>query len=361
MKPTRFRKIAAHFAKLRIAVIGDLCLDRYLEIDAGRPETSIETGLPVFNVTRVRSQPGASGTIINNLVALGIGEILPVAFTGEDGEGWELRRALASQAGVNTRHVLETPLRRTFTYTKPLMMPSTVPPKVHRTGRSKGGPGSGAPRVAVPRELNRLDFKNWSSTPRAVEDALIRSIRSLGRSVDAFILLDQVDVPDTGVLTARVLDAVGGIAARKPGLLILADSRRGFRHFPPVGFKMNGSELGRAVGMAHRSDVEWIQQQAAAIASQTGRHVFVTMAEEGMVGADAGGSTAHVTALPTRGPIDIVGAGDSVTANLTAALLGGATLHEALEIANAAASVVIHQVGTTGTASVAQTRALVCQ
>jgi bifunctional ADP-heptose synthase (sugar kinase/adenylyltransferase) len=47
-----------------------------------------------------------------------------------------------------------------------------------------------------------------------------------------------------------------------------------------------------------------------------------------------------------------------VTANLTAALAAGATLREAIELANAAASIVIHQLGTTGTASVAQIRGL---
>jgi len=51
-----------------------------------------------------------------------------------------------------------------------------------------------------------------------------------------------------------------------------------------------------------------------------------------------------------------VGAGDAVTANLAAALAARATLREAIELANAAASVVIHQLGTTGTASVAEIR-----
>ncbi|MBM3870454.1 MAG: carbohydrate kinase, partial [Verrucomicrobia bacterium] len=66
----------------------------------------------------------------------------------------------------------------------------------------------------------------------------------------------------------------------------------------------------------------------------------------------------HVPCHPLRGPIDIVGAGDAVTANLTAALAAGATLREAIAIANAAASVVLHQLGTTGTASVSQIRKL---
>ncbi len=45
-----------------------------------------------------------------------------------------------------------------------------------------------------------------------------------------------------------------------------------------------------------------------------------------------------------------------MTANLAAALAAGADLREALEMANAAASVVIHQLGTTGTADVPDIR-----
>jgi len=48
-----------------------------------------------------------------------------------------------------------------------------------------------------------------------------------------------------------------------------------------------------------------------------------------------------VPTLPVRGEIDIVGAGDAVSANLTAALAAHATLREALELASAAASIVI--------------------
>ena len=67
-----------------------------------------------------------------------------------------------------------------------------------------------------------------------------------------------------------------------------------------------------------------------------------------------GGRPDHVPAHPVRGPIDIVGAGDAVTANLAAALAARASLREAMELAMAAASVVVHQLGTTGTASIAQ-------
>ena len=94
MNADRFAAITGAYSKLKIGVVGDFFLDRYLEIDPSKGEISIETGLPVHNVVRVRSQPGAAGTIVNNLAALGVGTIPVVGFCGDDGEGYELRAAL---------------------------------------------------------------------------------------------------------------------------------------------------------------------------------------------------------------------------------------------------------------------------
>jgi bifunctional ADP-heptose synthase (sugar kinase/adenylyltransferase) len=98
--PARFDAITGRYAGLRIAVAGDFCLDRYLEIDPAKTEVSIETGLPVHNVINVRSQPGGAGTILNNLVALGMRAIVPLGLAGDDGEGYELCRALAAMRCV---------------------------------------------------------------------------------------------------------------------------------------------------------------------------------------------------------------------------------------------------------------------
>src|SRR5262245_45939 len=101
MNLERFKDITEKFSKLRIAVLGDFCLDRYLEIDPEKKEISIETRLPVYNVVKVRAQCGGAGTILNNLSALGVAEIFPVGFCGDDGEGYELQRAMRSQPRVN--------------------------------------------------------------------------------------------------------------------------------------------------------------------------------------------------------------------------------------------------------------------
>jgi rfaE bifunctional protein kinase chain/domain len=336
MDTERFETISGHYPGLNIAVFGDFCLDRYLEIDPGRHETSIETGLPVHNVTNVRAQPGAAGTILNNLAALGAGTIYPIGFAGEDGEGFELWRALEQRPGVRLSHFVKTVQRRTFTYCKPLVMARDKPPV----------------------ELNRLDSKNWTPTPALLQGLLIHRLQEVAEFADAVIVLDQVDVPETGVVTQKALAALGELAKEHPRLLVLADSRRGLRGYPPVSFKMNASELAALTGDAANPELDQVKAEAVALASANGRNVFVSLAERGLLGATPTGHVELVPALPVRGEIDIVGAGDAVTANLSVALASGASLREALEIASAAASVVIHKLGTTGTAAVAEIAAL---
>src|SRR6266566_4663218 len=133
-------RILLGIPELAVVVLGDLFLDRYLDIDADLTEPSVETGLDAYQVTCVRSYPGAAGTVVNNLAALGVGKIHVISVIGDDGEGYELRQALARMPAVSTTYLLANAGRRTPTYTKPMLA---------ETGK-------------LPRELNRLDIKNRS-------------------------------------------------------------------------------------------------------------------------------------------------------------------------------------------------------
>src|SRR5260370_3459573 len=150
-----------------------------------------------------------------------MGAIRPIGFAGSDGEGFELWNALEKRPGVGMKPFVRTAQRRTFTYCKPLLLQPGKPPL----------------------ELNRLDSKNWTHTPVLVEGLLMNSVLGVASFADALIVLDQVDLPDTGVVTQRVMTALERLASANPELLILADSRRGLRGYPPVVFKMNASEL----------------------------------------------------------------------------------------------------------------------
>jgi rfaE bifunctional protein kinase chain/domain len=338
LEPARFRTLTNGYRKLRIAVVGDFCLDRYLEIDPARQEVSIETGLPVHNVIRVRSQPGGAGTILNNLAALGVAQIFPIGFAGDDGEGFELQRALSELPGVKMDAFCLTAERRTFTYAKPLLVSPGKPPK----------------------ELSRVDFKNWTPTPPRLQRRLAESLRSVAQKVDAIIVLDQVDLPETGVVTKRLLETIRVIQKERPDLLILADSRHGLQGYPAVALKMNRAELSRFARRTRLFPLNAIGPAASALARAKGNYCFVTLEKKGMVGASGDGVVECLPAWPVRGEIDVVGAGDCVTANLATALATGASLRESLQLANAAASIVVHKLGTTGTASVAEIKKLLC-
>jgi bifunctional ADP-heptose synthase (sugar kinase/adenylyltransferase) len=307
----------------RIGVLGDLFLDRYLDIDAPLTEPSIETGLDAYQVVRVRSYPGALGTVINNLAALGVGTIRPIAYYGDDGEGYELQQALAKLPAVQTRYgLLVAPSRHTPTYTKPILMQEGEPP----------------------RELNRLDIKNRTPTSAAVEKILIEYLEKHWNELDALIVLDQVSEPNCGVVTDRVRARIAELAYRDPSRFVLADSRERIREFRNVCVKPNEREAAMYPG------------GPAAFANALGRHVFQTLGAVGIDLFSPDGEQVHIPAYPVTGPIDIVGAGDSTSAGIACAVMAGATYEQAAAFGNLVASITIQQIGVTGTATPEQVR-----
>src|SRR6185436_9408305 len=100
-------------------LVGDLFLDRYLDIAPGICEMSIETGLEAYQIPQVRNSPGAMGTVLNNLAALGVGRLVPATVIGDDGQGFDLLKELR-RLPVDPSHILTDANRPTPTYTKPM-------------------------------------------------------------------------------------------------------------------------------------------------------------------------------------------------------------------------------------------------
>ena len=326
MTPDRFEFITSAYARLRVVLVGDIALDRYLEIDPALAETSIETGLPVRNVVRVRPQPGAGGNVLANLAALGPKTLAAVGLCGDDGEGAELRGALAKM-GVDLTHFLPRPDRMTFTYTKPLLVHADRPPE----------------------ELSRLDLRSRTPVPEELEDEMIGGLGAAAADADVVVAMDQVPDPGCGVLTRRVRTELAALARAYPQKVFIADSRTSIAEFADVRIKVNALELVRQFGAAEQgADLGTL---AARWSNELGHDVFVTLGEDGVVAA-AGDDVTHVPGIPAEVPIDSVGAGDSVLASIAMALGAGATPAEAAELGNLAAAVTVRKIGTTGTATV---------
>jgi rfaE bifunctional protein kinase chain/domain len=318
--------------RLRIGVLGDLFLDRYLDIDAALTEPSLETGLDAYQVVRVRPYPGAAGTVLNNLAALGVGAVVPMAVIGDDGEGYELRQALAALPAVRLDSVLKCSERRTPTYTKPLLLEAG----------------------AAPRELNRLDIKNRTRLGGVAENAVLAALDSIWPTLDALVVVDQVSERDCGVVTERVRERLAHLGASQPDKVILADSRERIGAFRNVSAKPNAAECRGALGQDADAKVD---EAAAALARHIGGTVFCTCGGDGIWIAAPGHEPHRVPAIPVDGPIDTVGAGDSTSAALACAIASGAGAVEAAAFANLVASITIQQIGVTGTASPEQVRA----
>jgi rfaE bifunctional protein kinase chain/domain len=322
--------ILSAIPRMTIGVLGDLFLDRYLDLDAGLTETSLETGLDAYQVVRVRAYPGAAGTVVNNLVALGVGRVLPFAVIGDDGEGHELRQALAGLSGVHSTALFSWPGRRTPTYTKPMLLQ----------------------RDQVPRELNRLDIHNRSPLPAEAEERMLRLLEDNLASLDGLVVLDQVSQPECGVVTTRVRERVATLSQRARPCPTLADSRERIGLFRGVCLKPNQRECGLAVGTG--TDVP---EMVMHLCRQAGAAVFCTRGENGILLASLeGDAPTEVPGYPVAGPIDAVGAGDSTSAGIICALASGQPHATAAAFGNLVASITVQQIGTTGTATPGQVR-----
>ena len=135
-----------------------------------------------------------------------------------------------------------------------------------------------------------------------------------------------------------------------PILVRFAPSPTGWLHVGNVRTALVNYLFAKSLGgkfMLRIDDTDKVRSEAQ---YETGIHEDMAW----LLGATPDGDVVSIPAWPVRGEIDVVGAGDSVTANAAAAFATGASLAEALALANAAASIVVHQLGTTGTASRAE-------
>jgi rfaE bifunctional protein kinase chain/domain len=332
----RLDELWARICQLRLAVVGDFFLDAYYDCDPQLAERSVETGRVCHQVVRTRRQAGAAGTVAANLAALGVGSIHAVGFCGDDGEGYELRRAMAG-LGLDLAGFLVCPERFTPTYGKPCHIDPDR---------------AGAPVVA---ELERLDVKNRQPTPARLQRQLLEYVRDQVGSWSGVAILDQANEAECGVVTTRVRRALIRTARQCPEVVFLADSRERIGAFADLCIKPNEFEAAHALGRRGRPSTAASARHAAALSGRTGRPVFLTAGARGICIAD-GDRVTWVPAVAVSGPIDPVGAGDTTSAALLASLAAGATLVEAAWVAVLAASITVQQLGTTGTASRAQIR-----
>ena len=302
------------FGQLKVLVVGDIMLDRYIHGDVER--ISPEAPVPVLRHARRYERAGGAANVAMNLAGLGCQAFLG-GFWGSDSEQTELATIL-ERAGIDTVGVVSSSL-----------------PTISKTRI-----------VGRMQQLLRLDIESRDAPPVAETQRLQERATELVTKVHAVVLSDYAK----GALSPNLCEAVIR-AARKAGIPVLADPKT------PDFSKYSGAttvcpnlgELSAATGVpAHRTE-DLLAAGQALLAEHDFKFLTVTMSEKGISllrPATASNSGIYHSPARAREVFDVSGAGDTVIATLAACLAGGLQVETAVELANLAAGIVVSKVGT---------------
>lgn len=308
----RIEALLEAIADVRVLVVGDVMLDRYITGSVDR--ISPEAPVPVVRVESEASALGGAANVAANVAALGA-RCVVAGCAGKDTDGEVLRRAL-EDLGVGTDGLVLTKER-----------PTTVKTRI----------------LARRQQVVRFDHEIEDDASPGLADALAETIAALGADVDVVVMEDY----NKGVLVPSVIGTALETAARTGAPTVVDPKRRNFFEYRGATvFKPNAKELADALGaFIHPDEAAWMEATRKRLACA---NLLLTLGERGMALQTA--DEEHVR-VPTaaRAVYDVSGAGDTVTAMMAVALAAGASSPEAALLANHAAAI---EVGKAGVATV---------
>ena len=310
MTEKRLRELLGNFSGKRVAVVGDLMLDRYYWGSVHR--VSPEAPVPVVEVDTESVRFGGAANVANNIQALG-GRAFLIGLVGDDHPGVMFRKMLTDQ-GLETGGIVIDPAR-----------PTTIKTRV----------------IAAGQHVVRIDNESKQDCPELLRAKLIDAVRSSIRSLDGVIIEDY----NKGVVTRDVIHAVIA-AAQEHGKPVAVDPKFNnfFEYKNVTVFKPNRREVEEAVGGKLKTVADVERAGKSLLELLNAQNVLLTRGEEGMSLFQSEGSVTHFPT--TAGAVqDVSGAGDTVISTLTMALVAGGGITESCILANCAGGVVVGAVG----------------
>ena len=298
------------FRSLRVLVVGDLMLDRYVEGDVER--ISPEAPVPVLRQVREYSRPGGAANVAMNLAGLGVQTSL-CGLVGDDAAGEALLHCMR-EAGIAADAIV-TGAVPTITKTR----------VVSRT-----------------QQLLRVDVGSRETVPQQNSTLVLGQALRTMKGTDAIILSDYAKGALTPELLRTLIDA-----ARDAAIPVFVDpkARDLSRYRGATTICPNLAELSLATGVSSH-DVDLLLAAAHSLAGPLEvEFLVVTMSERGIrvLRRDA---PDVVSPSKAREVFDVSGAGDTVIATLAAGYAAGLSLESAVELANLAAGIVVGKLGT---------------
>ena len=308
------KALLKQFEKVRVLVIGDLLADHYLSGQTERVSREAPVLIVRHEFDEVKLGGGANAAA--NARALGA-KVSAIGVLGKDLIGEQMVELFTAQgircAAVRNHGVVtET-----------------------RTRILAGG-------VSTTRQqMLRIDRGAVGPLSPAAQQALARSLLTLGRSADVIMVSDY----GAGVLNDVTRAALRTLAASVP---VSVDSRFSLRAFQGMTIcKPNEPELAAlAGGLPVHTDAEVIAAGSLVRASLKCRILLVTRGRKGMALFEQGKKPRLIEVFGSDEAVDVTGAGDTVCAAFSLAIGAGASAQEAAQLANIAGALVVQKEGT---------------
>ena len=307
-----FTQALSVFAQMKVLVVGDVMLDRYLSGKVSR--ISPEAPVPVLLYEDTEDRLGGAANVALNLKAMGADTHL-ASLIGSDSEGDRIVDLLRS-AEIGTDCLLLSSARKTTLKTRVM---------------------------AVNQQLLRVDREEIIDLSTDQEQELLDRIRKLmtQHRFDAVIMEDY----NKGVLTQTIISSLINLALTQNILTCTDPKIRNFLRYRSIDlFKPNLSELRSNVPMEVRTDSDSLLKASRYLVDQLDcRIVMVTLSESGIFIADRN-EYAWVKG-PKRAISDVSGAGDTVISVAALALAAGLVLEDIARMANLAGGLVCEYPG----------------
>lgn len=307
IEKARLKEILAGFAGVRILVVGDLMLDRFVWGNVTR--ISPEAPVPVIEVMSESEMPGGAANVARNIYKMG-GKLCIAGIVGDDYTGRILREGLANER-TDIGGIIVTGERKT-----------TLKMRI----------------VAHRQQVVRVDYEDIDDLSGPQIGQIASYIEGRLDEIDAFLIEDY----GKGLVTQPLIDRLVELG-KAAGKIVTFDPKEG-----------NDLDVSGVTAVTpNRSEAIWAagsempeRDLGVALLDKWGcDSVLMTLGEHGMLLFQRGKEPEEIPCA-AREVYDVSGAGDTVISAFTLALAAGATMVEAATISNYAAGIVVGKVGT---------------
>ena len=300
------------FEQLRVLIVGDIMIDRYVHGAVSR--ISPEAPVPVVQLQQIEDRVGGAANVALNIKAMGATPYL-CSVAGSDANGAALM-ALMAGYGLPSEGIVKSNTRTT-----------TVKTRI----------------IAQHQHLLRLDEEDTHDLSEQETELLIEAINKLLDSTEIHVIIFQ-DY-NKGVLTTPVIQSVMDEAVRR-GIPTTVDpkNKNFWAYRQATLFKPNLKEIQQQVSFSVGPEAESLQRAARYIREKLdNRYTLITLSDKGLFIENDG---QHLLA-PThpRDIADVCGAGDTVISIASLAVALSLSIEDTALLANLAGGQVCEHVG----------------